>query len=79
MYTIHGLQLFQIALQDTKTWTPEDKESDELILYFLLFAPNQIFSRFVSGRHLDRIGRLRGDDIEFDGLWQRSWICLSFR
>ncbi len=30
----------QIALQDTKTWTPEDKESDELILYFLWFAPS---------------------------------------
>lgn len=60
----------QIALQDTKTWTPDDKESDELILYFLLFAPvvNQIFSHFVSGCHLDRIGRLRGDDIEFNGL-----------
>ncbi|PBK80984.1 hypothetical protein ARMGADRAFT_818396 [Armillaria gallica] len=53
----------QIALQDTKTWTPEDKESDELILYFLLLAPNQIFSHFVSGCHLDRIGRLRGLDI----------------
>ncbi|SJL16736.1 uncharacterized protein ARMOST_20265 [Armillaria ostoyae] len=61
----------QIALQDTKTWTSEDKESDELILYFLWFAPvvNLIFSHFVSGCHLNRIGGLRGDDIEFDRLW----------
>ncbi len=27
-----------------------------------------MFSHFVSGCHLDRIGKLRGDDIQYDGL-----------
>ncbi len=60
----------QIALQDTKTWRPSDQGSNELILYFLWFAPvvNQIFSHFVSGCHLDRIGRLRGVDVKINVL-----------
>ncbi len=69
----------QIVLQDNKTWTVMDNngpgpyrssESDELILYFLWSSPivNQMFSHFVSGCHLDRIGRLRGDDIEYNEL-----------
>ncbi|KAK0216237.1 hypothetical protein IW262DRAFT_1299477 [Armillaria fumosa] len=66
----------QIVLPDTKTWTFRDNngpgshrtsESDDLILYFLCFPPviNDIFSHFVSGHHLARIGNLRGEDIEF--------------
>ncbi|KAK0216241.1 hypothetical protein IW262DRAFT_1299481 [Armillaria fumosa] len=69
----------QNVLPDTKIWTLRDSgpgpynrvsESDELIYYFLQYPPvvNHIFSHFVSGRHLDRISKLRGDDIALDSV-----------